>query len=137
MVVSPIIRNTYTNHAGLLIREVTGENFGRVLLADLDARRDNYRRNIFRLLQRRNDAQVPYLVGTSIKVSGSLEKITIPGQPVVQYLIVTELSVTGGDGVYDPYPMVEAHNHQDALQYFQNNAPGALIIPAIAPPDNN
>ncbi|KAF9577464.1 hypothetical protein BGW38_007312 [Lunasporangiospora selenospora] len=137
MVISPIIRNTYTNHAGFVIREIGGENNGRVLLADLDALRDGYRRQIFGHLQVRNYAPVPYLVGTTLIVSGSLEKIIVPGQPAVQYLIVTELTLTRGGGLYGLYPRVEAHNSQDVLQHFQINAPGVLAIPAAAPPDNN
>lgn len=90
--ISPIVRITHTNHAGFVIRELDGENIGRVLLADLNALRDNYRRQLFRTLQARNDAPVPYLVGTVLRVSGSLERTTAPGQPAVQFLVVTELN---------------------------------------------
>ncbi|KAG0358058.1 hypothetical protein BGX24_006087, partial [Mortierella sp. AD032] len=129
MVISPIVRNTYTNHAGFVIREVAGENIGRILLADLDALRDNYRRHIFGILQHRNDAPVPFIVGTVLRVSGCLDKRSVPGQPAVQFLVITELNLTQGGGLYGPYPRVAAQNPQEVLQYFQNAAPGVLAIP--------
>ncbi|KAF8922854.1 hypothetical protein BGZ58_003711 [Dissophora ornata] len=98
-VISPIVLNAYTGHAGFVVREVGGEDFGRVLLADLDALRDNYRREIFRTLQIRNDAPVPYLVGTVLTLSRCLVRTVAPGQRDVEILIVTELALTQGGGL--------------------------------------
>lgn len=134
---TPIVRNIYTGHAAFVIREVGGVDNDRLLLADLDALRDNYRRNLFGILQTRNDAPVPYLVGTILRVSGCFERITAPGRPVIQYLAITELTLTRGSGLYGPYLRIEVHGPQQLLQHFQNAASGDLALPAAAPPDNN
>ncbi|KAF9190564.1 hypothetical protein BGZ49_003685 [Haplosporangium sp. Z 27] len=112
-VTSHIVFNTVTGNAAFAVTENTGANAGRALLADLDANTDTYRRQIFGILQQRNDAQIPYLIGTTIRVSGMIRSERIPGRGVQQRLSIYELALEPDQVTYNIYPQVTAYSPGD------------------------
>ncbi|KAG0256506.1 hypothetical protein BGZ95_005477, partial [Linnemannia exigua] len=121
-----------THHAAFVV-EAPGARAGRPLLADLDAGRDNYRREIFAILQRRNDAPVPNIIGTTLLVSGFIESRTIRGRPPQRILVISELALSVFDALYRRYPSVDAQYPGDIYQHFNIDG-GANVFQAIANP---
>ncbi|KAF8974126.1 hypothetical protein BGZ46_009759 [Entomortierella lignicola] len=125
-VTSHIVFNTVTGNAAFVVRETNGANVGQELLADLDANRDAYRRQLFAILQQRNDRPVPSLIGTVLQVSGYIASRRIAGG-VQRYLSISELTAEPTPRVYNRYPQVTAYSPGDIHRNADGGSGGGSI----------